>query len=116
MLFLCLHALVPIGLIFLQGDDGTALVFVLMFVARPLGVFTALFKSGYNFKEKLFISWVGLRGAVPIILATYPFVYHLESSQLIFNVVFFMVFISVLVQGTTLGFVARYLGIVQDNE
>ena len=91
-------------------------VFVLMFVARPLGVFTALFKSGYNFKEKLFISWVGLRGAVPIILATYPFVYHLESSQLIFNVVFFMVFISVLVQGMTLKFVARYLGIAQENE
>ena len=91
-------------------------VFVLMFIARPLGVFTALIKSGYDFKEKLFVSWVGLRGAVPIILATYPFVYHLESSQLIFNVVFFMVFISVLVQGTTLGFVARYLGIVQDNE
>lgn len=90
-------------------------VFVLMFVARPLGVFTALFKSGYNFKEKLFISWVGLRGAVPIILATYPFVYHLESSQLIFNVVFFMVFISVLVQGMTLKFVARYLGIAQEN-
>lgn len=91
-------------------------VFVLMFIARPLGVFTALFKSGYNFKEKLFVSWVGLRGAVPIILATYPFVYHLESSQLIFNVVFFMVFISVLVQGMTLKFVARYLGIVQENE
>ena len=91
-------------------------VFVLMFIARPLGVFTALFKSGYNFKEKLFISWVGLRGAVPIILATYPFVYHLESSQLIFNVVFFMVFISVLVQGMTLKFVARYLGIAQENE
>lgn len=91
-------------------------VFVLMFIARPLGVFTALFKSGYNFKEKLFVSWVGLRGAVPIILATYPFVYHLESSQLIFNVVFFMVFISVLVQGMTLKFVARYLGIAQENE
>lgn len=91
------------------------LVFVLMFIARPLGVFASLAKSRYGNKEKLFISWVGLRGAVPIILATYPFVYHLEQSQLIFNIVFFMVFISVLVQGMTLGFAARKLGIVEEG-
>lgn len=95
--------------------QALALVFVLMFIARPLGVFTSLIASPYNNKEKLFISWVGLRGAVPIILATYPFVYRLEQSQLIFNVVFFMVFISVLVQGMTLSFAARTLGIVENE-
>lgn len=95
--------------------EALILVFVLMFVARPLGVFTSLLRSHYSNKEKIFISWVGLRGAVPIILATYPFVYHLEQSQLIFNIVFFMVFISVLVQGMTLGFAARTLGITEDK-
>ncbi|TLD81140.1 potassium/proton antiporter [Helicobacter sp. MIT 11-5569] len=93
--------------------QALAFVFVLMFIARPLGVFFSLAKSRYGSKEKFFISWVGLRGAVPIILATYPFVYHLEQAQFIFNVVFFMVFISVLVQGMTLGFAAKVLGIIE---
>lgn len=92
------------------------LVLVLMFVARPVSVFVSLANSKYNKNEKAFISWVGLRGAVPIILATYPFVYELEQSQLIFNIVFFMVLVSVLVQGTTLGFAARHLGIVEEDE
>lgn len=92
------------------------LVLVLMFVARPVSVFVSLANSKYSKNEKAFISWVGLRGAVPIILATYPFVYELEQSQLIFNVVFFMVLVSVLVQGTTLGFAARHLGIVEEEE
>ncbi|MDD6055439.1 MAG: potassium/proton antiporter [Helicobacter sp.] len=92
------------------------LVAVLMFIARPLGVFASLANTKYTRNEKLFISWVGLRGAVPIILATYPFIYKLENAQLIFNVVFFMVFISVLVQGTTLGLSARILGVVDDKK
>ncbi|TLD86062.1 potassium/proton antiporter [Helicobacter sp. MIT 05-5294] len=92
------------------------LVLVLMFVARPVSVFISLANSRFNKKEKLFISWVGLRGAVPIILATYPFVYELEQSHLIFDVVFFMVLVSVLVQGMTLGVAAKYLGIVDEDE
>lgn len=96
--------------------SALVLVFILMFIARPISVFVSLAKSRYNRKEKAFISWVGLRGAVPIILATYPFVYELEQSQLIFNVVFFMVLVSVLVQGMTLGFAARYLGIIEEDE
>lgn len=91
------------------------LVFVLMFFARPMSVFIALAKSKYDKREKAFISWVGLRGAVPIILATYPFVYNLEQSQLFFNVVFFMVLVSVLVQGMTLNFAARRLGIIEKD-
>lgn len=92
------------------------LVFVLMFFARPMSVFITLAKSKYDKREKAFISWVGLRGAVPIILATYPFVYNLEQSQLFFNVVFFMVLVSVLVQGMTLNFAARRLGIIENDE
>ncbi|MBQ2430919.1 MAG: cation:proton antiporter, partial [Campylobacter sp.] len=65
---------------------------------------------------KFYISWVGLRGAVPIILATYPYVYHLEESHIIFNIVFFMVLISVLIQGTTINFAAKKLNITEKDE
>ena len=87
------------------------LAFVLIFLARPLSVFISLYKSKYNKKEKIYISWVGLRGAVPIILATYPYVYKFESSSTIFNIVFFMVIISVLLQGITISFMAKKLDI-----
>ena len=66
-------------------------------------------KSPFTFKEKAFISWVGLRGAVPIILATYPYLQGFEKSNLIFNIVFFIVLFSILIQGTTLPLVAKWL-------
>ncbi|CAM2959430.1 potassium/proton antiporter [Helicobacter burdigaliensis] len=84
---------------------------VLILIARPLSVFVSLYKSPYDIKEKVFISWVGLRGAVPIILATYPYAYHLEVSSMFFNIVFFAVIISVLLQGMSLKFVAKILKI-----
>jgi cell volume regulation protein A len=81
----------------------------LIFVARPIGVFAALsfFKS--NIRSKLFISWVGLRGGVPIVFATYPLLAGIEKADLIFNLVFFISVTSVLLQGTTLSFVANKL-------
>ena len=87
---------------------------VLIFIARPMSVFISLMKSKYSTKEKAYISWVGLRGAVPIILATYPYAYKLENSHMIFNVVFFMVLVSVLLQGVTIGFMAKRLGIIEE--
>ncbi len=87
---------------------------VLIFIARPMSVFISLIKSKYSTKEKAYISWVGLRGAVPIILATYPYAYKLENSHMIFNVVFFMVLVSVLLQGVTIGFMAKRLGIIEE--
>lgn len=96
--------------------QALAVVFVLMLVARPVGVFISLANTQYSKNEKVFISWVGLRGAVPIILATYPFIYGLEQAQFIFNIVFFMVLVSVLLQGTTLGASAKLLGVIDVQE
>ena len=89
--------------------SGLIIAFWLMFVARPLGVFITTIFSSFSIREKAFISWVGLRGAVPIVLATYPYLQGYEKSNLIFNIVFFVVLFSILVQGTTLPFVAKWL-------
>jgi potassium/hydrogen antiporter len=88
-----------------------AIAAVLMLVARPISIFVTLAPARVPFKEKLLISWVGLRGAVPIILATFPLVAGVPASSFIFNVVFFIVFASVLLQGTTIALVARWLGL-----
>jgi cell volume regulation protein A len=76
-----------------------ALPFFLIFIARPLSVLISLAFSGYSFKEKFLISWLGLRGAVPIVLATFPMVMGIPKANTIFNLVFFIVLISFLIQG-----------------
>lgn len=81
----------------------------IMFIARPASIFISLIFNKIGFKEKVFISWVGLRGAVPIILATYPFIYDVENALLIFNAIFFIVLFSIIIQGTSLAPVARWL-------
>ncbi|HKO00719.1 MAG TPA: potassium/proton antiporter, partial [Thermoanaerobaculia bacterium] len=82
----------------------------LILVARPIAVFVALAASRMTVREKLLISWVGLRGAVPIVLATFPLIAHAPMAEAIFDIVFFIVFASVAVQGTTIPAVARLLG------
>jgi cell volume regulation protein A len=79
----------------------------LMFVARPAGVFLSLAFAKLHWKERIFVSWVGLRGAVPIILATFPLLAALPDAELIFNVVFFIVLTSALLQGWSIPAAAR---------
>ena len=93
---------------------GAVVAFWIMFVARPIGVFLSLLLSKYNIKEKMFISWVGLRGVVPIVLATYPFGANLPNSELIFNTIFFVVFISIIIQGMTLEKAAQKCGVKEE--
>ncbi len=81
----------------------------LIFVARPLSVFLTLSPFRLMTRTKLFISWVGLRGAVPIVFATFPLMAGLEKADMIFNIVFFISLTSVLIQGTTIPLVARWL-------
>lgn len=95
---------------------GLGVAFVTMFFARPIAVFISLiFFKKFNFKEKLFISWVGLRGTVPIILATYPLAAGIESSHFIFNIVFFIVLLSVLIQGVSLNPLAKALRLTAEE-
>jgi len=91
--------------------SGILLSAFLMLAARPLAVMPCLIGSGLSVREKLLVSWAGLRGAVPIVLATFPMTAGIPEAEMIFNLVFFVVIASVLLQGTSLTRVARWLGL-----
>lgn len=88
----------------------------LMFIGRPVSVFISLAFTRFNWKEKIFIAWVGLRGAVPIILATFPLLAKVSHAESIFNLVFFTVITSALFQGWSIPLVARWLGVYTPAE
>ena len=105
------HELLPVA-----GIGLTVGIFMIIF-ARPITVFLCLLPfRNFTTKAKLYISWVGLRGAVPIIFATYPLIAGIENANLIFNVVFFITILSLLVQGTTVTHVARWLHLTDAPE
>ncbi|PTL38778.1 potassium/proton antiporter [Alkalicoccus saliphilus] len=90
---------------------GVLLAFTLILIARPLAVLVSTIGFKYTWQEKTLISWAGLRGAVPIVLATYPMIADLDNAQIIFNIVFFVVLTSALIQGATIAPFAAKLGL-----
>lgn len=109
---------VMLGLLVFPGQlpgvalNGILLSLFLILVARPAAVFVSLAFVKLQKRTKLFISWAGLRGAVPIILATFPAIAGVPEAQTIFNLVFFIVVTSVLIQGTTLRALAKWLNVI----
>jgi cell volume regulation protein A len=110
-LFVLLGALVSPQSWFKEGLflKGVLLFIFLSFVARPAAVFLGTIGMRIPFKDRFFTAWAGLRGAVPIVLATYPIAYNLPNGMEIFNLVFFAVLLSLMVQGSSLGKIASLL-------
>ena len=89
--------------------QGLAIALILMVFARPLSVFLCTIKSKFNYRERLLVSWVGLRGGAPIMLATFPLMANIPHNDMMFHIVFFIVLTSVILQGMTLMPFARLL-------
>jgi len=113
MLFIMLGLLSFPSRLLAVAADGMLIALALIFVARPLAVAVTAFPFQFRPKEMLFLSWVGLKGAVPITLATFPLMAEVEGSALLFNLVFFVVLVSAITQGWSLPPVARWLGLGQ---
>lgn len=124
VLFLTLGLLVFPSQITPYIGIGLLISLFLIFIARPVGVFISLLFFKMKMRRRFYISWVGLRGAVPIVFATYPLLAGIEKANMIFNIVFFISVTSVLLQGTTLSIVAKWLHValpekakpIADNE
>ncbi|PKB00328.1 cell volume regulation protein A [Flavobacteriaceae bacterium MAR_2009_75] len=109
VLFLTLGLLVFPGQVVPIFGIGLLISVFLILIARPIGVFISLIFFKMKMRRRLYISWVGLRGAVPIVFATYPLLAGIEKANMIFNIVFFISVTSVLIQGTTLSLIAKWL-------
>lgn len=109
ILFLILGLLVFPSRLLPVAGTGLLISLFLMLLARPVAVFLSLIPFRIKTREKWFISWVGLRGAVPIVFATFPFMAGLEKADLIFNIVFFISLTSIIIQGTSIPVVAKWL-------
>lgn len=109
VLFLTLGLLVFPSEIVPYMGIGLLISLFLIVVARPLSVFISLMFFKMKLRRRIYISWVGLRGAAPIVFATYPLLAGIDKADMIFNIVFFISVTSILIQGTTLTIVAKWL-------
>lgn len=91
-----------------------AIAAFLILLGRPISVLICLLPFKVRFKEKLYICWVGLKGAVPVIFATYPLIEGIDKAHVIFNIVFFITILSFLLQGSTVAYAAKKLGLIKD--
>ncbi len=111
VLFLTLGLLVFPSHVLPVFGIGLVISLFLIIVARPVSVFLSLMFFKMRLRRRFYISWVGLRGAVPIVFATYPLLAGIDKANMIFNIVFFISVTSVLIQGTTLPIVAKWLNV-----
>ncbi len=114
-LFVMLGLLVFPSRVFKIAPYGLLIAFFLIFIARPLTIFLCLAFSKFNLKDKLFISWAGLKGATPIVFASFAAVKMGENAYILFDIVFFVVLISAIFQGMTLKPLARKLGLLYET-
>ncbi|MCO6495834.1 MAG: potassium/proton antiporter [Bacteroidetes bacterium] len=111
VLFLTLGLLVFPNQVYDVMGIGLLISLFLIFIARPLSVLISLAPFKMKRRRRMYISWVGLRGAVPIVFATYPLIAGIENANLIFNIVFFISLTSIIIQGTSLPIVAKWLDV-----
>ncbi len=118
IMFLTLGLLVNAQELFSVAIPAIIIGIFLMLFGRPISVFLTLlpFRKYFSLKAQTYISWVGLRGAVPIIFATYPWVAGIEHSQLIFHIVFFITLLSLIIQGGTVTSLANKLGLIDTEK
>jgi cell volume regulation protein A len=114
-MFLLLGLLVFPSRLLPMALRGLALALMLAFLARPLAVLLSLLPFRLAWRERAFIAWVGLRGAVPIVLATYPVLRGVPEGPQVFDLVFFVVLVNSLLPGATVGWVARRLGLAEPH-
>ena len=116
VLFLTLGLLVFPSQVYSVMGIGLLISLFLIVVARPVSVFLSMIFLKMRLRRRFYISWVGLRGAVPIVFATYPLLAGIEKADMIFNIVFFISVTSVLIQGTSLSLVAKWLNVAMPKE
>ena len=118
IMFLVLGLLVSPRAMFFMAIPAIIISIIMIFLARPLSVWACLlpYRKSFPVNARRYASWVGLRGAAPIMFATYPLVYEVEGSEMIFNIVFFVTLFSLLVQGMTLSKVAYKLDLVDEDK